>query len=335
MLSTSKSTINFPTFDDLNSFDVLKTKNTDNEFSIVSDINNVDHHLLSKHKKTSQPIPKSKEQDKKQVSKRSQVKNACVNCQKACKKCDDGRACQRCVKFGIADTCVDSPRKQRKKGFKRGPYRKREKQSTEPEAVVLNSYSTIKSSKDTSSLITSNMDSQNLAFCMQPADLTDIEMTRLWETNNASNSFQIKDLDDKNDFNFTVPGTNASIVNTPSYYQEPSYLVENTNTMSSSSSPKTLNYANTTHQNAAPHINSNDFLPLYDNALFALPKTENNVFISVTHSSPYDLNGIHDAFHYSELGFDMTHGSDVHLSNHTNQWIKSSILDNQDYITGI
>ncbi|RCH84355.1 hypothetical protein CU098_008105, partial [Rhizopus stolonifer] len=249
--------------------------------------------------------------------------------------CDDGRACQRCVKFGIADTCVDSPRKQRKKGFKRGPYRKREKQSTEPESVVLNSYSTIKSSKDTSLLITSNMDSQNLAFCMQPADLTDVEMTRLWETNNASNSFQIKDSDDKNDFNFTVPGTNASIVNTPSYYQDPRYLVENTNTVSSSSSLKTLNYANTTHQNAAPHINSNDFLPLYDNALFALPKTENNVFISVTHPSPYDLNGIHDAFHYSELGFDMTHGLDVHLSNHTNQWLKSNMLDNQDYITGI
>lgn len=210
-----------------------------------------------------------------------------------------------------------------------------EKQSTEPESVVLNSYSTIKSSKDTSLLITSNMDSQNLAFCMQPADLTDIEMTRLWETNNASNSFQIKDSDDKNDFNFTVPGTNASIVNTPSYYQDPRYLVENTNTVSSSSSLKTLNYANTTHQNAAPHINSNDFLPLYDNALFALPKTENNVFISVTHPSPYDLNGIHDAFHYSELGFDMTHGLDVHLSNHTNQWLKSNMLDNQDYITGI
>ncbi|KAG2229827.1 hypothetical protein INT48_008271, partial [Thamnidium elegans] len=56
---------------------------------------------------------------------RSQVKNACVNCQKACKKCDEGRPCQRCIKLGITDTCFDSPRKERKKGFKRGPYRKK------------------------------------------------------------------------------------------------------------------------------------------------------------------------------------------------------------------
>lgn len=48
-----------------------------------------------------------------------------VNCQKACKKCDEGRPCQRCIKLGITDTCFDSPRKERKKGFKRGPYRKK------------------------------------------------------------------------------------------------------------------------------------------------------------------------------------------------------------------
>ncbi|KAI8985144.1 hypothetical protein BDB01DRAFT_99990 [Pilobolus umbonatus] len=48
-----------------------------------------------------------------------------VNCQKACKKCDEGRPCQRCIKLGISDTCVDSPRKERKKGFKRGPYKKK------------------------------------------------------------------------------------------------------------------------------------------------------------------------------------------------------------------
>lgn len=62
---------------------------------------------------------------KKSSKRRSQVRNACVNCQKACKKCDEGRPCQRCIKLGITDTCVDSPRKERKKGFKRGPYRKR------------------------------------------------------------------------------------------------------------------------------------------------------------------------------------------------------------------
>ncbi|ORX94198.1 hypothetical protein K493DRAFT_352709 [Basidiobolus meristosporus CBS 931.73] len=57
--------------------------------------------------------------------KRQQVKNACVNCQKACKKCDEGRPCSRCIKYGLTDTCVDSPRKARKKGVKRGPYKRR------------------------------------------------------------------------------------------------------------------------------------------------------------------------------------------------------------------
>lgn len=59
-------------------------------------------------------------------SKRRQVKNACTNCQKACKKCDDARPCLRCVKYGIAEECVDSHRKERKKGVKRGPYKKRD-----------------------------------------------------------------------------------------------------------------------------------------------------------------------------------------------------------------
>ncbi|CAM0137545.1 hypothetical protein VKS41_003012 [Umbelopsis sp. WA50703] len=57
--------------------------------------------------------------------KRKQVKNACVNCQKACKKCDDGRPCARCIKYGLTETCVDSVRKERKKGVKRGPYKRR------------------------------------------------------------------------------------------------------------------------------------------------------------------------------------------------------------------
>lgn len=59
-------------------------------------------------------------------TKRRQVKNACTNCQKACKKCDDARPCLRCVKYGIAEECVDSQRKERKKGIKRGPYKKRD-----------------------------------------------------------------------------------------------------------------------------------------------------------------------------------------------------------------
>ncbi|KAK9764506.1 hypothetical protein K7432_007925 [Basidiobolus ranarum] len=59
-------------------------------------------------------------------SKRTQVKNACVNCQKACKKCDEGRPCQRCIKYGLGDTCRDSVRKERRKGERRGPYTKKE-----------------------------------------------------------------------------------------------------------------------------------------------------------------------------------------------------------------
>ncbi|KAI8338470.1 hypothetical protein BC941DRAFT_423001 [Chlamydoabsidia padenii] len=62
-----------------------------------------------------------------QNQKRKQVKNACTNCQKACKKCDDARPCPRCVKYNIADSCVNSVRKERKKGIKRGPYKRRQK----------------------------------------------------------------------------------------------------------------------------------------------------------------------------------------------------------------
>ncbi|OLY82919.1 putative transcriptional regulatory protein [Smittium mucronatum] len=59
--------------------------------------------------------------------KRIQVKNACVNCQKACKRCDDGRPCLRCVKHGLSSTCTNSQRKTRQRGIKRGPYKKKEK----------------------------------------------------------------------------------------------------------------------------------------------------------------------------------------------------------------
>ncbi|KAJ1879206.1 hypothetical protein H4R99_002586 [Coemansia sp. RSA 1722] len=64
-------------------------------------------------------------------TKRAQVKNACVNCQRACKKCDSGRPCQRCVKYNLQESCVDSKRKPRKKGIKRGPYKKRRKNNEE------------------------------------------------------------------------------------------------------------------------------------------------------------------------------------------------------------
>ncbi|WWD08275.1 hypothetical protein V865_006386 [Kwoniella europaea PYCC6329] len=56
--------------------------------------------------------------------KRIQVRIACTHCQKACKKCSNTRPCERCVKYGLTD-CVDSTRKPRKTGIKRGPYKRR------------------------------------------------------------------------------------------------------------------------------------------------------------------------------------------------------------------
>lgn len=54
---------------------------------------------------------------------RSQVKIACIHCKKSCKKCDEQRPCQRCVRIGFSMNCIDAPRKIRKRGFKRGPYK--------------------------------------------------------------------------------------------------------------------------------------------------------------------------------------------------------------------
>lgn len=59
--------------------------------------------------------------------KRKQVKMACTNCAAACKRCDENRPCDRCQKYGIADSCVDGVRKERKKGVKRGPYKRKRK----------------------------------------------------------------------------------------------------------------------------------------------------------------------------------------------------------------
>ncbi|KTW32550.1 uncharacterized protein T551_00035 [Pneumocystis jirovecii RU7] len=59
--------------------------------------------------------------------KRSQVRNACVNCQKSNKKCDEARPCSRCIKHNLFDSCINSKRKKRQKGIKRGPYKRRNK----------------------------------------------------------------------------------------------------------------------------------------------------------------------------------------------------------------
>ncbi|KIP06471.1 hypothetical protein PHLGIDRAFT_30473 [Phlebiopsis gigantea 11061_1 CR5-6] len=62
-----------------------------------------------------------------QRPKRKQVKMACTNCAAACKRCDDNRPCERCTKYGLTDTCIDGQRKERKKGVKRGPYKRKPK----------------------------------------------------------------------------------------------------------------------------------------------------------------------------------------------------------------
>ncbi|WVW78065.1 hypothetical protein I302_100016 [Kwoniella bestiolae CBS 10118] len=61
--------------------------------------------------------------------KRIQVRIACTHCQKACKKCSNTRPCERCVKYGLTD-CIDSTRKPRKTGVKRGPYKRRSSKYT-------------------------------------------------------------------------------------------------------------------------------------------------------------------------------------------------------------
>ena len=51
----------------------------------------------------------------------------CTNCAAACKRCDDSRPCERCQKYGLGESCVDGQRKERKKGIKRGPYKRKPK----------------------------------------------------------------------------------------------------------------------------------------------------------------------------------------------------------------
>lgn len=55
-----------------------------------------------------------------------------MNCQRACKKCDDMRPCQRCVRYGIIGTCTNSTRKDRQsllEGQKSLPFGKSRKSS--------------------------------------------------------------------------------------------------------------------------------------------------------------------------------------------------------------
>lgn len=57
----------------------------------------------------------------------------CTNCANACKRCNEHRPCERCVKYGIQNTCMDGVRKERQKGIKRGPYKRKSKNSNSAE----------------------------------------------------------------------------------------------------------------------------------------------------------------------------------------------------------
>ncbi|OLL23608.1 putative transcriptional regulatory protein [Neolecta irregularis DAH-3] len=103
----------------------------DHQLSFTDPILLLDHVETSAAGAAAQRVRKSKSsaspkntQVNGEGKKRRQVKNACVNCQKANKKCTEGRPCERCVKFKLEDTCRDSLRKERKKGVKRGPYKR-------------------------------------------------------------------------------------------------------------------------------------------------------------------------------------------------------------------
>ena len=52
--------------------------------------------------------------DIEKIPKREQIKNACVNCKIAHKKCDINRPCNRCSEFKIPEQCKNSIRKSRK-----------------------------------------------------------------------------------------------------------------------------------------------------------------------------------------------------------------------------
>ncbi|KAF8528511.1 hypothetical protein BU17DRAFT_61173 [Hysterangium stoloniferum] len=71
---------------------------------------------------------------------RKQVKIACTNCATACKRCDETRPCERCIKYGMSESCRDGIRKERERGVLRGRYNKKKRQEErEPEAVQSNS----------------------------------------------------------------------------------------------------------------------------------------------------------------------------------------------------
>ncbi|KAI9253266.1 hypothetical protein EDC94DRAFT_651310 [Helicostylum pulchrum] len=271
---------------------------------------------------------------KKNVSKRrSQVKNACVNCQKACKKCDEGRPCQRCIKLGITDTCFNSPRKERKKGFKRGPYRKKSTTSQpnispkkdvqdvmsplftttiikkEQKPTSLTIITTVSSSSSSSSLSSPPVNSDSTLYAVNPVDY-DFPTTSKFNHSFDETSLQTQFMTSTNNYTTTPPTSsyynNSTIIsNNISYqpyqpYQNSSseYYYPNNNTYydntTTSSSPEDSFTA------SLPNWSYTDLIenPLYNhtqNASPFVPKLGDNALITPNNKRQnYEINNKYD-----------------------------------------
>lgn len=86
---------------------------------------------------SSPSLPATGQHDSSLRPKRRQVKSACVNCRKACKKCEEQRPCCRCTRLGLQDSCIDYQRKPRVKGYKRGQYRTTSARCHEHDLVMI------------------------------------------------------------------------------------------------------------------------------------------------------------------------------------------------------
>ncbi|KAG4302110.1 hypothetical protein PCK1_001669 [Pneumocystis canis] len=165
---------------------LLHDGSTQNELSLNTYFN--ENPILENHE-IKPPLVKKK---------RSQVRNACVNCQKSNKKCDEGRPCNRCIKHELFDSCINSKRKKRQKGIKRGPYKRKNQSAlnkTLLETPIHNTESLLKTPSVISDIDTFLSDSANnslfdfnllpqfpmSSLSISPLDTTPYSTTSLYE----------------------------------------------------------------------------------------------------------------------------------------------------------
>ncbi|KAI8899522.1 hypothetical protein BC833DRAFT_564012 [Globomyces pollinis-pini] len=80
--------------------------------SLETKLDNVESKIMSKHL-ISIPDSKSKESTDTKTNKKPIVNRACVNCKASHVACDVVRPCQRCIRLGKIDSCVDAVLKKR------------------------------------------------------------------------------------------------------------------------------------------------------------------------------------------------------------------------------